>query len=112
MRATRALVTQAMLYGVAGFDIAFGREAQDHLLGFLVGDLAFQDAVEDEILRHFVHALVHQQIALLVILDRQIGFERGHLAVAQFLENHVLLQLQTNDVSFRVICNDRHVRGH
>ena len=57
-------------------------EAQDHLLALGVGDHALEDAVEDEELLHLVGALVHQQVALAVVGDRQQRLELVPLRAA------------------------------
>jgi len=94
--------------GVTGFNIALGRETQDHFLCVLIRHRALQYAVEYKILLHLVDALVQQAIAFLTINDRKIRLQRGHLAVPQILENGILFQLDTDDVFFGMACYGGH----
>lgn len=52
-----------------------------------------------------MHALAQQQVALLVVLDRQLGLERLHLAVAQLFQDDVLFELNANNISFWMVRN-------
>jgi hypothetical protein len=88
---------------IAGFDVALGREAQDHLLGARAGHHALQDAVEDEALGHVVVALLHQAVAFAAVLHHQLRLELVEGRLGQQLEHDVLRQLQSNDVALAVL---------
>ena len=90
---------------VAGFHAALVGKAQDHFLGLLVGDHAFENAVEDEVLLHLVHALVQEEVALLAIDHGQMRFQGGNDLLAQAFQDDVLRQLHANDIAILMVGN-------
>lgn len=83
---------------VACFHAALFGEAQDHAFALLVGHDALEYAVEHEILFHFMHSLVKQEVAFLAVHHREVGFEYRHLGFAQLPKNAVLSKLNADDV--------------
>ena len=92
--------------GVAGFHVALVGEAQDHFLGLLVGHHALEDAVEDEVLLHLVHALVQQESPLLQSTITRCGSSSAICAAVMPFSSDVLRQLNANDVSFGMVIYD------
>ena len=94
---------------VTGLHVPRLGKAKDHPLAFGVGYHSLENAVEEKVLFHLLHALMKKELAFLAVHNGELGLERSEVRFAKALEHHVLSKLNPNNVSFRVVRDGRHI---